>query len=93
MDARPAPDPAKLLAQWTEWERGETPPGRTMSNLKTGGLPDIFEALVEPRPDLTDPWTEWEKGITGPTAVLEALRDAGLPGALTALSGAEQAAR
>ena len=32
----PPPDPAKLLAHWMEWERGETPPGRVMSSLKTG---------------------------------------------------------
>lgn len=44
---RPPPDPEKLLAQWDEWERGETPPGRVMSNLKTGGLPDLLRALVE----------------------------------------------
>ena len=43
----PPPDPEKLLAQWMEWERGETPPGRVMSNLKTGGLPDLLRALVE----------------------------------------------
>jgi hypothetical protein len=42
----PAPDPHKLLAHWLEWERGETPPGRVMSNLKTGGLRDVLEALV-----------------------------------------------
>ena len=46
MDERPAPDPTKLLAQWMEWERGETPPGRVMSNLKTGGLRDLLEQLV-----------------------------------------------
>ena len=44
---RPPPDPAKLLSQWEEWERGETPPGRVMSNLKTGGLPDLLKQLVE----------------------------------------------
>jgi hypothetical protein len=43
----PPPDPEKLLAAWMEWERGETPPGRVMSNLKTGGLPDLLRALVE----------------------------------------------
>lgn len=43
---RPPPDPEKLLAQWEEWERGETPPGRVMSNLKTGGLPDLLRSLV-----------------------------------------------
>jgi hypothetical protein len=47
----PPPDPEKLLAVWTEWERGETPPGRVMSNLKTGGLPDLLRALVEAKAD------------------------------------------
>ena len=42
----PPPDPQKLLNHWLEWERGETPPGRVMSNLKTGGLRDVLEALV-----------------------------------------------
>jgi hypothetical protein len=45
MDA-PSPDPAKLLAHWMEWERGETPPGRVMSSLKTGGQRVLLEALV-----------------------------------------------
>ena len=49
---RPPPDPAKLLAQWMEWERGETPPGRVMANLKTGGLRELLEQLAEPRPEL-----------------------------------------
>ena len=30
-----------------EWERGETPPGRVISNLKTGGLPELLEQLIE----------------------------------------------
>ncbi len=47
MENRPAPDPAKLLQYWMEWEKGETPPGRTMSNLKTHGLRDLLEQLVE----------------------------------------------
>ncbi|HEX3539557.1 MAG TPA: hypothetical protein VHT75_03860 [Acidimicrobiales bacterium] len=50
---RPPPDPAKLLAQWMEWERGETPPGRVMANLKTGGLRELLEELAEPRPALS----------------------------------------
>lgn len=40
------PDPHKLLAHWMEWERGETPPGRVISNLKTDGLRDALEVLV-----------------------------------------------
>jgi hypothetical protein len=43
---RPPPDPTKLLAAWTEWERGEAAPGRVMSNLKTAGLKELLEALV-----------------------------------------------
>ena len=42
----PAPDPQKLLAHWMEWERGEVPPGRVMSNLKTAGLRTLLEELV-----------------------------------------------
>ncbi len=45
----PEPDPEKLLAQWDEWERGETTPGRVMSNLKTGGLRDLLRTLIEAR--------------------------------------------
>ena len=30
----PPPDPQKLLIHWMEWERGDTPPGRVLSNLK-----------------------------------------------------------
>ncbi|HET6874761.1 MAG TPA: hypothetical protein VFH70_08290 [Acidimicrobiales bacterium] len=43
---RLAPDPTKLLEAWMEWERGETPPGRVMSTLKTGGLRLLLESLV-----------------------------------------------
>lgn len=46
MIERPQPNPAKLLEQWLEWERGETPPGRVMANLKTGGLPDLLRRLA-----------------------------------------------
>ena len=51
----PPPDPAKLLAHWMEWERGETPPGRVMSSLKTGGLRDLLEALAAQSPASTGP--------------------------------------
>jgi len=42
----PPPDPQKLLDHWMEWERGETPPGRVMSNLKTAGLRTLLENLI-----------------------------------------------
>jgi len=43
----PTPDPAKLLAQWMEWENGELTPGRVLANLKTGGLRRLLEELAE----------------------------------------------
>jgi hypothetical protein len=45
---RPPPDPVKLLAHWMEWERGETPPGKVLSNLKTGGMKELLEGLADP---------------------------------------------
>jgi hypothetical protein len=47
----PPPDPQKLLAHWMEWERGETPPGRVMSSLKTGGLREVLESLAAQQAD------------------------------------------
>ncbi len=44
---KPVPDPQKLLNQWQEWERGETPPGKVISNLKTSGMRELLESLVE----------------------------------------------
>jgi hypothetical protein len=46
MDERPPTDPSKLLADWMEWERGDTPPGRVMSNLKTHGMREVLERLA-----------------------------------------------
>jgi hypothetical protein len=43
---RLVPDPSKLLADWMEWEKGETPPGKVISNLKTHGLRDVLETLA-----------------------------------------------
>jgi len=52
---RPPADPVKLLTMWMEWEKGETPPGRVMSNLKTGGLRDLLEHLAAAAQEQTDP--------------------------------------
>jgi hypothetical protein len=40
-------EPAKMLEYWMEWEKGVTPPGRVISNLKTAGMKELLEALVE----------------------------------------------
>ena len=50
MEPRPTPDPSKLLTHWNEWETGETPPGRVMSNLKTAGLRELLESLAGQEP-------------------------------------------
>jgi hypothetical protein len=49
MEDRAAPDADTLLSDWMEWERGDTTPGRVMSNLKTHGLRDLLESLGSTR--------------------------------------------
>ncbi|HEX7131503.1 MAG TPA: hypothetical protein VF228_02965 [Iamia sp.] len=97
---RPPADPAKLLSAWTEWETGETPPGRVMSNLKTGGLRDVLDHVgtegaapdgVQPAEAL-EAWMEWEGGETPPGPVMQRLHDAGLKTLLEALATAATAA-
>lgn len=42
----PAPDLAKLISAWEEFERGEQPPGKVLANLKTAGLPQVLRQLA-----------------------------------------------
>ena len=42
---RPAPDLAKLLKAWEQWEKGEEMPGKVLANLKTAGLAEILREL------------------------------------------------
>ena len=44
---RPAPDLQKLIAAWEQFEAGEEAPGRVLANLKTAGLPEVLQQLVE----------------------------------------------
>ncbi len=46
--APPPADPAKLLATWLLWEKGEETPGRVLADLKTAGMRDLLESLVNP---------------------------------------------
>lgn len=46
MAERPATDPAKLLAHWMEWEKGDTNPGELVKQLKKGGLREILEEIA-----------------------------------------------
>lgn len=45
-DERPPTEPAKLLAHWMEWERGDTTPGQVMADLKRAGLREVLEQLA-----------------------------------------------
>jgi hypothetical protein len=42
----PAPDPVALLAIWMEWERGQSTPGKVLSDLKRGGMRELLEAAA-----------------------------------------------
>jgi hypothetical protein len=84
---RPAPDPAKLLSQWDDWERGDELPGRTMANLKTGEAKLLLEVVGDKTGPLLEVWQGWEKGRTVPLDVLNALREAGFRDFLVGLAG------
>ena len=80
MEDRPAPSPQKLLGQFRDWTSGTELPGRTMSYLKTGGLPELLTHVsgVDGVDTMVEAWSGWETGTTNPTVVLEVLRDAGI---------------
>lgn len=40
-------DPRELLEIWMEWEEGETPPGKVISDLKARGMRELLDSLVE----------------------------------------------
>ena len=42
---RPAPDLAKNIAAWEEWERGEQTPGKVLTSMKTAGLAEVLQQL------------------------------------------------
>jgi len=68
-----------LLNQFNDW-LGETElPGRTMSYLKTGFLPEVLADVDDDAAStMLESWNGWEKGDVRPDVVLEVLRDNGL---------------
>lgn len=90
MEERPPPSAAKLLSQFQDWNSGNEMPGRTMSYLKTGYLPDVLAELesTDGVESMLAAWQQWEAGSTNPAAVLEILRDSGLEAVLAALTEA-----
>ena len=89
---RPAPSPAKLLGQFNDWIDETELPGRTMSYLKTGFLPEVLAEKRDAGDEgrdiaaMLESWAGWEKGDTRPDVVLEVLKDNDLVGLLTELS-------
>ena len=89
---RPAPSPAKLLGQFNDWIDETELPGRTMSYLKTGFLPEVLAEKRDAGDEgrdiaaMLESWAGWEKGDTRPDVVLDLLKDNDLVGLLTELS-------
>lgn len=85
---RPAPSPSKLLGQFNDWVEETEMPGRTMSYLKTGFLPEILaEQDSDAATAMIESWAGWEKGKTRPEVVLEVLKEQGLVELLAELAG------
>lgn len=88
MEPRPAPSPPKLLTQFEDWANETELPGRTLSYLKTGFLPEVLaDHESETTAKMLEAWSGWDKGTTEPHVVLETLRDLGLSDFLAELSG------
>lgn len=87
MEDRPPPSATKLLGQFRDWVGGTEQPGRTMSYLKTGYLPEVLDATESATvPSIMEAWNLWERGETNPTSVLESMRDQGLEALLVELA-------
>lgn len=43
----PPPDLHKLLSAWQEFERGEQLPGKVLANMKTAGLAEVLQQLID----------------------------------------------
>jgi len=88
MDDRPAASAEKLLAQFRDWASETEMPGRTMSYLKTGFLPDMLneQSDADGVSEMLEAWGEWEAGKLVPDKVLQALRDNGIETLLAGLA-------
>jgi hypothetical protein len=43
-ESRPPVEPKKLLEHWMEWEKGESTPGKVLSDLKRAGMREFLES-------------------------------------------------
>lgn len=88
MDERPPPSPEKLLNQFQDWASETELPGRTMSYLKTGFLPEVLaeQSEVEGVAEMVESWATWEAGKTDPAVVLAVLQERGIEALLAGLA-------
>lgn len=93
---RPAPDLDKIAEAWATWQAqgDEVLPGRTMADLKIGGVDRVLQTLREDNDGSTievldridDIWQGWERGKVGPHETLAALIEAGFADFVEALT-------
>lgn len=90
---RPAPDISKIVDAWRTWEAqgDEVLPGRTVADLKIGGLDRVLETLLAQSDDIapaSEAWNGWERGKVGPEDTIAALIEAGIADIVEALAEA-----
>lgn len=87
---RPAPDLDKIVDAWKLWVAGgDTLPGRTMADLKIGGIDRVFETVATDAEQVADSlavWQGWESGKLGPNEALAGLTDAGFDDVVAAIA-------
>jgi hypothetical protein len=87
---RPAPDLNKITEAWRVWTEGgeDVLPGRSMADLKIGGIDKVLETLAADNEALMpvfDIWMTWEKGKMTPEVALGGLTENGFADIVEAL--------
>lgn len=88
---RPPASPEAIQKAWDTWSTGEELPGRTLADLKIGGLDLTLEVLGEDNEvaaQLHTHWVDWEKARATPGEVMDALVAGGLGAYIEALTAA-----
>jgi hypothetical protein len=87
---RPAPDLAKIIEAWSLWKAGgDALPGRTMADMKIGGIDKVFETVATDADQVANSlaiWKQWESGKVGPNETLAGLAEAGFDDVIAALA-------
>jgi hypothetical protein len=91
---RPAPDLNKITQAGRGWTEGgeDALPGRSMADLKIGGIDKVLETLAADNEVLMpgfDIWMTWEKGKMTPEVALAGLPENGFADIVEALDTSE----